>query len=72
MQTNKYYLLIGVVSIVFCSFGCGVKGNPQPPDTPPYIGNGLLGSPDSQKLPETSPANEDPNNVPKKKTPGAK
>lgn len=27
--------------LIFYALGCGVKGNPQPPDIPPYIGKGM-------------------------------
>lgn len=40
-------------------FGCGVKGNPQPPDVPPYIGTGLMGT----EIKETSPPGSEDENL---------
>ncbi len=34
---NKTKWLLGMVVLVG---GCGVKGNPEPPDTPPRLGRG--------------------------------
>ena len=33
-------------------FGCGVKGDPQPPDLPPPLGNGEIVQPQQPKYPK--------------------
>lgn len=40
-------LTLGLIILTF-TVGCGVKGNPKPPDHPPWMGRGLSGAFDDQ------------------------
>lgn len=40
MMTNKTVYLLGILILGFLMQGCGVRGRPQPPTTPPEIGRG--------------------------------
>jgi hypothetical protein len=61
-----------VLFIYFSFLGCGVKGDPIPPDTPPQLGRGQPSygnSPDGlglNKIPDILFEEDDESNVPEK------
>lgn len=51
----KFLCLIVLGTFVFASIHCGVKGRPQVPEYPPFIGRGLLHSERAVPLPASKP-----------------